>query len=96
MMALRPDGPIIPIIYNIDLHNPAGYFLASKFEMRNKDIISVSNASAIETTKFLTFVATVVNTIDDPIIAANGAYALKAAINGTASAAIVAIPSGIH
>jgi hypothetical protein len=25
-----------PIIYNIDMRNPAGYFLASKFEMRNK------------------------------------------------------------
>jgi polysaccharide biosynthesis/export protein len=86
------DGPIIPIIYNIDLRDPAGYFLASKFQMRNKDVLYVSNASAIETSKFLTFVATVVNTVNDPIIAANSAFALKAAINGAAGAAIIAIP----
>jgi len=90
------DGPIIPIIYNVDLRNPAGYFLASKFQMRNKDVIYVSNASAIETAKFLTFVRLVVNTANDPIIAANGAYALKAAINGAASAAtIVSIPPAV-
>jgi polysaccharide export outer membrane protein len=79
------DGPIIPIIYNIDLRNPAGFFLASKFEMRNKDVIYVSNASAVETSKFLTFINLIVNTANDPISAANGAYALKAAISGTAA-----------
>ena len=47
------DGPIIPIIYVINLRDPAGYFLATTFEMRNKDVIYVSNAYSVENTKFL-------------------------------------------
>ena len=33
------SGPIIPVIYNINLRDPAGYFLAANFEVRNKDVI---------------------------------------------------------
>jgi polysaccharide export outer membrane protein len=83
------DGPIIPIIYNIDLRNPAGYFLASKFEMRNKDIIYVSNASSIESAKVMALIRSVIDTASDPIGAATGAYALKAAISGTAATATI-------
>ena len=36
-------GPIIPIIYHLNLRDPAGYFLATKFEMRNKDVVFASN-----------------------------------------------------
>jgi polysaccharide biosynthesis/export protein len=87
------DGPIIPIVYNIDLRNPAGYFLASKFEMRNKDVIYVSNASSIESAKLMGFIRLIVGTASDPIAAANGAYALKTAMSGTASTAtIIATP----
>jgi polysaccharide biosynthesis/export protein len=83
------DGPVIPIIYNIDLRNPAGYFLASKFEMRNKDVIFVSNASSIESAKVMAFIRLVVDTATDPIGAANSAYALKTAISGTAATATI-------
>lgn len=83
------DGPVIPIIYNIDLRNPAGYFLASKFEMRNKDVIYVSNASSIESAKVMAFIRSVVDTATDPIGAATSAYALKAATSGTASTATI-------
>src|SRR5262249_29136699 len=38
------QGPMVPVIYVINLRDPSGYFLASSFEMRNKDIIYVSNA----------------------------------------------------
>jgi polysaccharide biosynthesis/export protein len=87
------DGPIIPIIYNLDLRNPAGYFLSSKFQMRNKDVIYVSNATSVESSKFLNFVRLIVGTASDPIVSADSAYALKAAVNGTAGAAtIVNVP----
>ena len=33
------QGPIIPVIYNINFRNPGSYFLATTFEMRNKDVI---------------------------------------------------------
>jgi polysaccharide export outer membrane protein len=32
----RFPGPIIPVIYNVNFRNPEGYFLATKFQMRNK------------------------------------------------------------
>jgi len=47
----RFTGPIIPVIYNLNLRDPAGYFLATEFEMRNKDVIFASNAHAVESTK---------------------------------------------
>jgi polysaccharide export outer membrane protein len=92
----RFPGPVVPVIYNLDLRNPAGYFLASQFQMRNKDVIYVSNASSVEVTKFLNYMRTIIDTANDPISAANGAYALKAAIKGTSSGAtIVSIPTPI-
>ena len=79
------DGPIIPVIYNINLRDPAGYFLATTFEMRNKDVIYVSNASAVEATKAMTFFRTVNGTINDPINTAINVYTLRNLIQGGAS-----------
>jgi len=81
------EGPIIPVIYNLNLRDPAGYFLATKFEMRNKDVIYVSNATTVEISKALNFFRTVVDTVNDPITAANNALVLKAAIKGGTTAA---------
>jgi polysaccharide export outer membrane protein len=83
------DGPIIPIIYNVDLRNPAGYFLTSKFEMRNKDVIYVSNASAIESGKVMAFMNQVLTTATNPISAATAAYALKTAITTSSATATI-------
>jgi polysaccharide export outer membrane protein len=83
------DGPIISVIYQLNLRDPAGYFLASGFEIRNKDVIYVSNAASVETSKFLNFIRLIVATANDPIIAANGAVALKNAINGASTTTIV-------
>jgi polysaccharide biosynthesis/export protein len=85
------DGPIIPVIYNINFRDPAGYFLATRFEMRNKDVIYVSNAVSVEVTKFLNYLNTINGTIQDPIQTAISVYTLKAAIAGTTPS--VFIPS---
>jgi polysaccharide biosynthesis/export protein len=87
----RFSGPIIPIIYNLNLRDPSGYFLASTFEMRDKDVIYTSNATAVESTKFLTYVRLVIATADDPIIAAISAYTLKSLAQGAASGATTVI-----
>ena len=90
------NGPIIPIIYTLNMRDPAVYFLATQFEMRNKDVIYVSNASSVEVSKFLNYIRLIVDTAQDPITAANNAYALKAAIKGAASATtIVSVPTPI-
>jgi len=70
-------GPIIPIIYNLDLRNPAGYFLAKKFQMRNKDVIYVSNSLTIDAAKVMLHFRLITATINDPIVAAQNALLLR-------------------
>jgi polysaccharide biosynthesis/export protein len=77
------EGPMIPVIYTINLRDPAGYFLASSFEMRNKDIIYASNAFAVESTKFMTYLNTIQTTIQAPINTVTSAYGLRNIIRGT-------------
>lgn len=43
----------VPAIYRVDLRDPAGYFAARNFMMRDKDILFVSNAQSVELIKFL-------------------------------------------
>jgi polysaccharide export outer membrane protein len=90
------EGPIIPVIYNINLRDPAGLFLAKSFEMRNKDVIYVSNSFSVESTKFMNYLATIHTTIRDPMQTALTAYTLKAAVAGTSTpAAIITTPSQV-
>jgi len=82
-------GPIIPVIYNLDLRDPSGYFLAQKFEMRNKDVIYTSNAAVVETTKFLQFIRLIMATANDPIIYATNGLILRNTIQGTGTTTVV-------
>lgn len=88
------EGPIVPVIYLVNLRDPGGYFLTQSFEMRNKDVVFVSNATSVETTKFLNFLRTIMATANDPVLYATNAYALKAAING-ATSTIITTPTPI-
>jgi polysaccharide export outer membrane protein len=86
------EGPVIPVIYTINLRDPAGYFLASSFEMRNKDILYVSNSFSVEATKFMTYLNTIQTTIQQPITTVTSAYGLRNIIQGTG--AVPAVFSG--
>jgi polysaccharide export outer membrane protein len=86
------QGPVIPVIYTINLRDPAGYFLASSFEMRNKDILYVSNSFSVEATKFMTYLNTIQTTIQQPITTVTSAYGLRNIIQGTG--AVPAVFSG--
>ena len=88
------DGPIIPVIYEINFRDPAAYFLATRFQMRNKDVIYIANAAAVESAKVFDYLRLIVGTVNDPIVAATNAYVLKAAINGTfpTGSAVAATP----
>ena len=70
-------GPIIPVIYLVDFRDPAGYFLATKFAMRNKDVIYISNALSVETTKAMVYFRTIIGTLNDPIVAATNGLILR-------------------
>lgn len=47
-----PDG-LVPVVYRIDLRNPASFFVMQSFPISNKDVLYVSNAPAAELQKFL-------------------------------------------
>ena len=80
----RFKGPIIPIVYQINLRDPAGYFLTTRFQMRNKDVIYASNSTTVDAAKAMTFFRLTMATANDPLTTALNVYALKFAIGGTA------------
>jgi len=57
--------PMVPVIYRVNLREPDGFFLATKFQMRDQDILFVSNSTASELAKFLAFLQLGSNTITD-------------------------------
>jgi polysaccharide biosynthesis/export protein len=77
------EGPVVPVIYTINLRDPAGYFLATSFEMRNKDVLYVSNAFSVESTKFMNWLNTIQTTVQNPITTVTSAYGLRNIIQGT-------------
>lgn len=52
----------VPVIYQSNLGEPTGFLLASKFPMRDKDIIYVSNAGSVDLAKFLEIIRLGANT----------------------------------
>ena len=75
------EGPIIPVVYNVNFRDPAGYFLATKFQMRNKDVLFASNAIAVEQAKVMNYIRLVTATVNDPIVAATNGFVLRNTIN---------------
>jgi polysaccharide export outer membrane protein len=54
-----PDGKVA-VIYQVDLRDPASFFVAQSFPMDNKDILYVSNAPGADLQKFLNIVLSAV------------------------------------
>ena len=44
---------VVPTIYLVNLHDPAGFFYASRFPVRGEDVVYVANAPASDLQKFL-------------------------------------------
>lgn len=82
----RFDTPLIPVIYTVNFRDPSGYFVATKVEMRNKDVLYSSNATTVEVAKFLNYLRLINATVNDPIVTATNAYILKGAVNGVTPA----------
>jgi polysaccharide export outer membrane protein len=59
----RFNGPLVPVIFQINFRDPGGYFLATRLQMRNDDIIFVADAHSVEGTKILTYVGLMMSTI---------------------------------
>jgi polysaccharide export outer membrane protein len=58
-----PEATVIPTIYRTNLRDPSGFFVAQTFQLRNKDILYVSNSDSVELIKFLTVLDAVSGTI---------------------------------
>lgn len=56
--ATTPDGKV-PVIYQLDLRDPASFFAAQSFPVRHRDVLYVSNAPAAELQKFLNIVTAI-------------------------------------
>jgi polysaccharide export outer membrane protein len=70
-------GPTVPVVYNVDMRDGSGFFLASKFQMRDKDVLFAANAETVNTAKWLQFVRLVISTANDGVITANNAQILR-------------------
>lgn len=57
-----PQGRV-PVVYRVDLKDPATFLVAQNFPMKNKDVIYVANAPAAELQKFLNIVGSVLGPV---------------------------------
>jgi polysaccharide biosynthesis/export protein len=53
---ITPDGRV-PVIYRVDLTDPASFFVVRNFPVKDKDIIYVANAPTVEIEKFINLIA---------------------------------------
>jgi polysaccharide export outer membrane protein len=67
----KMDGPTVPIVYSVSFSDPAGYFLATRVQMHNKDVIFAANAQEVEITKFAGFLNTLISVPTNAIGLAN-------------------------
>lgn len=54
-----PEG-LVPVVYRVDLRDPASFFVMQSFPVAHKDVLYVSNAPAAELQKFLNLIFSVV------------------------------------
>jgi polysaccharide export outer membrane protein len=73
----RFAGGLIPIVYNVSFQDPAGFFLATKVDMRPFDVIYVANAPQVDITKVLNFINTAVGTADSGVNLVNDIYVAR-------------------
>ncbi|WP_324591494.1 polysaccharide biosynthesis/export family protein [Accumulibacter sp.] len=52
-------GESVPVVYQIDLRDPASFFITQNFPVQNRDVIYVANSPAAEFEKFLRLVVSV-------------------------------------
>jgi polysaccharide export outer membrane protein len=89
----RFDGPLVPVVFQIDFRDPGGYFLATRLQMRNDDVIFVANAHSYEASKVLTYVSLVMATVAGTGSAVQTFPTTNAAIHyHTLPGAVVAAP----
>jgi polysaccharide biosynthesis/export protein len=72
----KMDGPTVPIVYSVSFSDPAGYFLATRVQMHNKDVIFAANAQSVEITKFANFLNTLISVPNNAVVLGTNIQAL--------------------
>jgi polysaccharide biosynthesis/export protein len=57
--SVQPINGTVPVVYEIDLRDPASFFVTQNFSIQNHDLIYVSNAPGAEFSKFLSYITMV-------------------------------------
>jgi polysaccharide export outer membrane protein len=83
------EGTIIPIIYNVSFRDPAGYFLATKFQMRNKDVVYTSNSFSVESSKVLQYLLLLGSVANTPVNTGIDVFTLRNLSHGAGSSAAI-------
>lgn len=73
---VQPDG-MVNVIYQIDLRDPAGFFVLKSFKVQNRDLIYIANSSLAEVRKFSMLVNASVAPVVQGVTAANRLQALN-------------------
>ncbi|WP_233880432.1 polysaccharide biosynthesis/export family protein [Paraburkholderia flagellata] len=63
--SIKASNGKVPVVYEINLRDPAAFFVTQNFPVQNHDVIYVSNSPGAEFRKFLTYVVMVA----DPTVA---------------------------
>jgi polysaccharide export outer membrane protein len=59
-LGLQAAGAKVPVIYQLDMMQPASYFVAQEFAMQDQDVLYIANAKTDKVSKFLGLVGAVV------------------------------------
>jgi polysaccharide export outer membrane protein len=70
-------GPFVPVVYNVNFRDPAGYFLATKFEMRDKDVLFAANAATVDTAKIFQLINQIVTPAENAAFAVSTAQIIR-------------------
>ena len=85
----KMDGPTVPIVYSVSFSDPAGYFLATRVQMHNKDVIFAANAQSVEITKFTNFLNALLSVPNSAVGLANNLQTYRILRNTSGSTGVV-------
>jgi polysaccharide biosynthesis/export protein len=85
----KMEGPTVPIVYAVSFVDPSGYFLATRLQLHNKDVIFVANAQSVDITKFANFLNTVISVPTNSVGLANSIQTNRILFGTSTSGAVV-------
>lgn len=78
---------LVPVIFWVNFRDPGGYFLATRLQMRNQDIIYAANAGSVDSTKALVYANLIASTAGLTASTVTESAIARAALHGQTLAA---------